>query len=464
MPKISSKLKNIKLVYVVVVLVAYLKIFAEDGYSFQTKLNIINNLNCSQLNPDIANPRNLECIKRQNLKTVQLLTDFFHFKNWNHDELGQKPFENCQFEKKCYAFKYISEFQTPLEQSDGVLVHIHDLVNMPKRNSYYRNPSQLWSFFTHEPQRLSYCNFNGTITDLDGWFNLSHTIKSEASYFAFNLNRLDTTWEYIIAYIKDSYSIPTKSVLHENKNKLAVWFVSRCSTPNKRELFVKELAKYISIDIYGKCGSKQDPCGNSSNPQQCLTQLYNSYKFYLSFENCNCDSYVTEKYYKFYRPDSLFKINLVPIVMGARIDQYDKIAPISENGKHSFIHVESFQSNAKKLAEYLLYLDRNETAYTEYFQWKYDLYRKLDVNKWFFWYYILAALAKPHYKTPFCDLCEHLHDRKYLQTQREGLKISEYFNFIKDCDVSNENDNLTFDSLKNKCYYFGLSNSDIWKL
>ena len=37
--------------------------------------------------------------------------------------------------------------------------------------------------------------------------------------------------------------------------------------------------------------------------------------------------------------------------------------------QNSFIHVEDFQS-ARHLAAYLTYLDRNTTAYSQYFQWR----------------------------------------------------------------------------------------------
>ena len=60
----------------------------------------------------------------------------------------------------------------------------------------------------------------------------------------------------------------------------------------------------------------------------------------------------------------LSRNDVIPIVMGAHPDDYRQVAP-----PHSYIHVEDFRS-PKALAEYLEYLDRNHTAYNEYFQWK----------------------------------------------------------------------------------------------
>jgi alpha-1,3-fucosyltransferase len=84
--------------------------------------------------------------------------------------------------------------------------------------------------------------------------------------------------------------------------------------------------------------------------------LESKYKFYLSFENSLCEDYVTEKFFK------VLNYTIIPIVLGGA--NYSRIAPAK-----SFIDVIDFQSIAQ-LAEYIKYLDQNETAYAEYFEWK----------------------------------------------------------------------------------------------
>jgi hypothetical protein len=46
----------------------------------------------------------LKKLKKQNLKSVQLLTGRFDWINWGLYELGTMPFETCP-EKRCYAFR-----------------------------------------------------------------------------------------------------------------------------------------------------------------------------------------------------------------------------------------------------------------------------------------------------------------------------------------------------------------------
>ena len=158
------------------------------------------------------------------------------------------------------------------------------------------------------------------------------------------------------------------------KKKAVAWFVSHCRTSSKREHYANQLKKYIDVDVYGRCGPLK--CGNSRRRNSCLSTLSKSYKFYLAFENSICRDYVTEKFY------NALSNYVVPLVNGA-VD-YKQFAPPG-----SYIHVRDFKS-PKHLADYLKYLDSNQTAYEQYFEW-----RK---------YYI----PKPH--RSWCKLCEMLNN------------------------------------------------------
>ena len=261
----------------------------------------------------------IDTIHKNNLKAVQLLTGRFGSNRWEsfRPHLGEYPFQHCP-EKRCYAFKPFFFRQKPFETSDAILVHVPNLLYMPSKSNYKRNPNQLWAFYTLESQRRSFCSTHYKIEDLDDWFNITSTFKLKSTmihdYKPFpSFNDLKNNARYLKGFVNFRKDDEEPSMAHfqrelDKKPKnasLALWFVSHCETPSKREEFAKDLSKHISIDIFGECSSefkssKTDPCKNikdSTLSNECNIQMFNSYKFYLAFENSLCDEYVTEKYW-----------------------------------------------------------------------------------------------------------------------------------------------------------------------
>ena len=66
----------------------------------------------------------------------------------------------------------------------------------------------------------------------------------------------------------------------DKKTKLVAWVVSNCNTGSRREDLVAILDDFITVDIYGKCGTFDCPRG-----PDCPNTIGRDYKFYLSFEN-----------------------------------------------------------------------------------------------------------------------------------------------------------------------------------
>jgi hypothetical protein len=134
-------------------------------------------------------------------------------------------------------------------------------------------------------------------------------------------------------------------------------------------------------------------------------------------------------------------VNLVPIVKGARQEQY-KQATSSLTNDLLYINVDDFKS-AKDLAGYLNYLNQNETAYLEYFKWKFDLYDRINENlvhkKNINSDYKVSIYY--HLKEPFCRLCSLLHNHTYLKNQdhqnRQAM-LSQWFNKQTNCWDHNE--------------------------
>ncbi len=150
-----------------------------------------------------------------------------------------------------------------------------------------------------------------------------------------------------------------------NRNIVYIaWFVSNCYTHSRREDYVNKLRsqKGIHIDIYGYCKSIYHshiiPIQCERGTLNCMEKILSNYRFYLSFENSKCDTYITEKYWI----QGLNK-QAIPIVLGAKKEQYQRIAI-----PNSYIHVDDFKT-IEDLAKELHRLNKNDSDYVQYLQW-----------------------------------------------------------------------------------------------
>ena len=72
----------------------------------------------------------------------------------------------------------------------------------------------------------------------------------------------------------------------------------------------------------------------------------------------------TEVFYHLTNVKMSFRHDIVPIVMGAPKEDYERAAP-----HNSFIHVDDFAS-PRALAAYLHLIDQNDHLYNDFFHWK----------------------------------------------------------------------------------------------
>ncbi|CAG9768581.1 unnamed protein product [Ceutorhynchus assimilis] len=190
-------------------------------------------------------------------------------------------------------------------------------------------------------------------------------------------------WTYFDPEVKQQVQNKDYSV---NKTKKVAWFVSNCGARNNRLQYARELGKYIEVDIYGGCGSFKCP---RSDDKKCFTILESDYKFYLAFENSNCRDYITEKMFV-----NGLGHDILPIVMGARPEDYQKSAP-----EGSYIHVDEF-SGPEELAAYLHRLDNDNTLYNSYFKWK----GTGEFINTYFWCRLCAMLHSPQVPRHYEDV------------------------------------------------------------
>uniref|UniRef100_L7LU98 Fucosyltransferase n=1 Tax=Rhipicephalus pulchellus TaxID=72859 RepID=L7LU98_RHIPC len=293
------------------------------------------------------------------LPRILMWTKFFRwwYGTLNDSRIGEVLVENCT--AKCL----VTNDRRMVEYSDVVLFHVRDM-NItdfpPKRLSW-----QKWTFYLMEPpSNTEFRDFN-LVNDTFNW-TMSYRKDSDV-YVPYGrvVPRIGTTGA---ARTRNMRAVWT------SKKKTAVWMVSNCRTESKREAFVRELRKYIDVDVYGFCGNLKCPM---SRGDSCYVDFERTYFYALAFENSICKDYVTEKFF------TALEHNIVPVVFGGA--NYSEIAP-----HHSYIDALSFKS-PKHLAEYLVRLSKNYTEYAAYFTWK-------DSHDIFQWH---AGL---------CELCTALHN------------------------------------------------------
>lgn len=90
-----------------------------------------------------------------------------------------------------------------------------------------------------------------------------------------------------------STKLPTVINYAAGKTKMVAWFVSNCFSRNERGAYVEELSRHLPVDVFGVCGKPS--CRRLDD--SCWLRLRREYKFYLAFENSNCDYYITEKFF-----------------------------------------------------------------------------------------------------------------------------------------------------------------------
>lgn len=238
-----------------------------------------------------------------------------------------------------------------LGESDAVIFHGRDLPypeDLILLREKVNRTEQHWIWFMLEsPMNLMY-----EPDTYDGIFNWSIT---------YNYDSDGVVPYYTMRSLRPGEARPRKGTdFTRGKDKMVLYFNSNCLS--LRMSFVEELKKYVEMDVFGDCKTYFNPelpdCPRNST--RCR-RLQRRYKFYLAFENSYCEDYVTEKLYH-----HGYERRLIPIVMGGANYSKSRIA-----FHKSVINVQHFES-VELLAEYINYLDRNDTAYNEYFNWTYE--------------------------------------------------------------------------------------------
>ena len=281
-----------------------------------------------------------------------------------------------------------------LNISDAVVLHAGSFspnidVEEIKRN---RQTAQRWVVYTKECPGMQAIQ-----SRWNGVFNWTATYRRDSDFFV--------PYGHFAPLAVRNKSTHQKVNYAQGKDKMVtIGISSHCG--GYRLQFVRALMKHVPVSFYGRCADRFEASNILDCPKNlrngCLEKLQR-HKFYLAVENSLCIDYITEKYWR----NSLER-GLVPIVLGGASYSPEQVIP------GSYINAADFDS-VKDLADYLKYLDKNDTAYNQYFQWK----SKYKAVKYQFW---------------LCQLCKALHDP--TKPPKTYHKISEFWGVNKSCGVN----------------------------
>ncbi|HOE41542.1 MAG TPA: glycosyltransferase family 10 [Rhodoferax sp.] len=204
-------------------------------------------------------------------------------------------------------------------------------------------------------------------------------------HFDFSMTyRLDS--DFPVTYVSQSLDTALRAPGQVSPSQgLVAAFISSPYNRSGRQAYFQELARWLSIDSYGKFLRNRTLPADVGQASK-LTTLA-GYKFTLAFENACARDYVTEKFF-----DPL-TVGSVPIYLGA-----PNIADFAP-GEHCYIDVRDF-ADPRSLARHIEQLGADEAAYRHYLDWRQQPFRSGFQD--------LLAQAARH---PFVRLCEGIEAR-----------------------------------------------------
>ena len=186
------------------------------------------------------------------------------------------PFEFCSVRNCNFTSK-----DEDVTNADAVLFHLARTLNPP--SNVPRRPGQIWVWLSDEsPNAVFLEGGDKTFSHYNGFFNWSMTYRMDSD--------VPVPYGRTLPLLANNEHKDTLFQLRRKTKGIAL-LGSHCFGHNRRYVYIRELKKHISIDVYGKCG-KKDVCPGHFR-KNC--DVIDDYKIYIAFENNNCDDYLTEK-------------------------------------------------------------------------------------------------------------------------------------------------------------------------
>ncbi|KAL1402854.1 hypothetical protein pipiens_005897 [Culex pipiens pipiens] len=311
-------------------------------------------------------------------KYILTYTNFFGSNNWdlNAETVGPEYFRSLNCPVTDCIVTSRQDLLPSIAHFNALVFHAAERWSQPIPT--LRSPSQFY-----------------VAAILESPAHTKHALEREAGFFNWTMTYRtdsDVVWSYArvvedggdqrvvapaerVHWVQNGFRNYSSHVLLDlvaKKTKMAAQFVSHCGSISRRDRLVKQVQKFIQVDVFGSCGTMECPRGSP----RCSRMLTEEYRFYFAFENSLCRDYVTEKMY------NAMDNYIIPVVFGG-VD-YSKFVP-----PHSVIDVQQF-GTVEELVDYLKFLADNPEEYVKYFWWK-EHYRITGSQ-------------------PFCELCRKLHD------------------------------------------------------
>jgi alpha-1,3-fucosyltransferase len=169
-----------------------------------------------------------------------------------------------------------------------------------------RNSKQRWIFFLKESPQ--YLNIN--LASYNGFYNLTATYRIDS-----DIANSYETWAKMSWSFNPSFD--STFDYHATKTQMAAAVISNCDANSNRLKYIKELQRFIKVDVFGKCGQKcPDKFEATDQTGDCKEIISKKYMFYLAFENSICTDYISEKFF------NILKYDIVPVVLGGGNYEY----------------------------------------------------------------------------------------------------------------------------------------------
>ncbi|CAF0723537.1 unnamed protein product [Brachionus calyciflorus] len=343
------------------------------------------------------------------------------------EEIFNSQIEKCEFnncEYTCDKLKFLSsadalifhqrdveaEFELKYNNFDEWFHRTLQIPFKTPEEKLKNNPEQIWILWNDEATKI-----NSAFNSISKLFNWTLSFKTDAEIF-------EGSYGFFLPnkHISESDLIRYKEEIHENfvkRENAILWFVSNCKS-KLRSRVALEISQYYPLHIYGKCDLSKDFTESEikakypylkvfsnekcSRDSECELEKFQSYKYYLAFENTNCTDYVTEKIWK-----SLNK-HMIPIALQPNRQSYQSFSIPSK----SFIHLEDYDFNVRQLTNHLNSINQDFSLYYKYLKWTYVYLKTHNDGK----------ETEPH---RMCQLCKKLNTFKKRISYK---RIADFFN------------------------------------